>query len=112
MRVYEILEFTPDEATSALNDLAAMQQLAVSTELLKSLTEDEVKTINEAAQKTDAEKMAAMEQIAKAHAADDDFKVRALAAAKSALADYAAYFKTRGDDGQKTEIAKILAEIQ
>ena len=112
MRVYKILKFTPDEAKGALNDMVGVQQLAVSTELLNSLTEDEAKTINEAAQKTDEAKKTAMEQIAKVRAADEGFKSRAQAAAKKALEDYIAYFKTRGDDSQKAEIAKILAGIE
>lgn len=110
-RVYEILEFTPDGATNALNDLAGIQQVAVATELVKVLTEDEVKTLNGLAQKSDEEKKAAMEQIAKAHAADENFKAASLSAAKKVLDEHIAYLKTRGDDAQKAEIAKILAEI-
>lgn len=112
VRVYETLGFTPQEVKEALNDLAGLQQLAVATELLRSLTEDEVKTINGAAQKTDEEKKAAMEQIAKAHAVDEDFKSRAQVAAKKVLDGHIAYLKTRGVEGQKAGIAKILAGIE
>ncbi|MFA6376924.1 MAG: hypothetical protein WCX69_06010 [Candidatus Paceibacterota bacterium] len=111
-RVYETLKFVSEETKNALNDLAAVQQLAVSAELLKSLTETEVATLNsELAAKSDEEKKALIEGIAKAHAADDDFKARAQVAAKKVLDDHIAYLKTRGDDAQKAEIAKILAEI-
>ena len=111
-RVYGILKFTPDEAKRALNDLAGVQQLAVSAELLKSLTEAEVADLNnDFASKSEQERKATMEQIAKAHATDDDFKARAKTAAKKVLDEHIAYLKTRGDDGQKEAIGRILAEI-
>ncbi len=110
-KVYGILKFSDKEAQDSLNDLAGIQQVAVATELVKVLTEDEVKTLNELAQKSDEEKKALMEQIAKAHAADEGFKAAAQAAAKKVIDEHAAYLKTRGDDAQKAEIAKILAEI-
>ena len=109
--VYEILKFSPDEIKNALNDLAGIQQVAVATELVKVLGEDEVKTLNDLAQKTDEEKKAAMEQIAKAHANDETFKTAAQVAAKKVLDEHITYLKTRGDESQKAEIAKILAEI-
>jgi hypothetical protein len=76
------------------------------------LNEEEVKTLNGLAEKSDEDKKVAMEQIAKAHAADEDFKSRAQAAAKKVLDEHIAYLKTRGDEGQKAEIAKILSEIE
>jgi len=111
IKVYGILKFTETEAKDALNDLAGIQQVAVATEMVKVLTEDEVKTLNGLAQKTDEEKKAAMEQIAKMHAAEEGFKAAAQAAAKKVLDEHIAYLKTRGDEAQKAEIAKILAEI-
>jgi|GEM_PF-963365 hypothetical protein len=112
-RVYETLKFVSKETKSALNDLAAVQQLAVSTELLKSLTEAEVTVLNnELTTKTDEEKKTLIERIAKAHATDEDFRARAQVAARKVLNDHITYLKTRGDDVQKTEIAKILAEIE
>lgn len=111
-RVYETLKFTPDEAKGALNDLAGLQQLAVSTELLKSLTESEVASLNkDFAAKTEDERKAMVEQIAKAHGTDKNFMAAAQAAAKKVLDDHIAYLKTRGDDVQKEAIGKILAEI-
>jgi hypothetical protein len=110
-RVYGILKFSEAEAKDALNDLAGIQQVAVATELVKVLTEDEVKTLNGLAQKTDSERKTAMEQVAKAHAADEGFKKAAAAAAKKVIDEHIAYLKTRGDEAQKAEIAKILAEI-
>jgi len=110
--VYIILKFTEAEAKDALNDLAGVQQVAVATELVKVLNEEEVKTLNGLAEKSDEDKKVAMEQIAKAHAADEDFKSRAQAAAKKVLDEHIAYLKTRGDEGQKAEIAKILSEIE
>jgi len=110
-RVYGILKFSEDEAKDSLSDLAGIQQVAVATELMKVLGEEEVKTLNGLAQKTDEERKAAMEQIAKAHAGDEGFKTAAQAAAKKVLDEHIAYLKTRGDEAQKAEIAKILAEI-
>ena len=110
-KVYTILKFSEEEVKDALNDLAGIQQVAVATELVKVLTEDEVKTLNDLAQKSDAEKKAAMEQIAKAHAGDENFKKAAAEAAKRVVDEHAAYLKTRGDEAQKAEIAKILSEI-
>ena len=109
--VYAVLKFSENEAKEALSDLAGIQQVAVATELVKVLTEDEVKTLNDLAQKPDEEKKAAMEQIAKAHAADEGFKAAAQAAAKKVIDEHAAYLKTRGDDSQKAEIAQILGVI-
>jgi hypothetical protein len=111
MRVYKLLKFNSDEAKNALNGLAGTQQLAISAELLGSVTEDEVEVLNDAMQKNDGEKRIAIEQIAKAHENDGDFKFRARVAAKKVLDEHIAYLKTRGDEGQKAEIAKILAEI-
>jgi hypothetical protein len=111
VRVYEALKFTSEEVKGALNDLVGIQQIAVATELLKSLTESEVKTLNDLASKSDEEKKKTMEQIAQAHKDDKDFAGRARAAAKKVLDDHIAYLKTRGDEGQKEEIGKILAAI-
>ncbi len=110
-KVYGILKFSDKEAQNALNNLAGIQQVAVATELVKVLGEDEVKTLNDLAQKSDEEKKAAMEQIAKAHAADDGFKTAAQSAAKKVIDEHIAYLKTRGDEAQKAEIAKILEGI-
>lgn len=111
-RAYETLKFTPDEISGALNDLAGLQQLAVSTELLKSLTEAEVAALNkDFASKTEDERKAMIEQIAKAHATDENFKSRAQAAAKKVLDEHTAYLKTRGDGSQNQEISRILGEI-
>jgi len=111
-RSYEILKMTPQEIKNALSDLTGIQQLAVSTELIRSLTEAEVAALNnDLAAKSVEGKQAMIEEIAKAHAADNDFKARAQAAIKKTLDDHIAYIKTRGDDTQKAEVAKILAEI-
>jgi hypothetical protein len=111
-KVYAILRFTDKEADDALNGLAGVQQAAIANELLKTLNREEADQIGAISQKSDEEKKAAMEQIAKAHAGDEGFKVAAQAAAKKVLDEHIAYLKTRGDEGQKAEIAKILAEIE
>ena len=49
MRVYGVLKMTPEESKAALGDLAGLQQLALSAELLKDLTKDEAEELNEAA---------------------------------------------------------------
>jgi hypothetical protein len=111
-RVYSILKFTEAETDDALGDLAGIQQVAVATELVKMLNEEEIKTLNGLAEKSEVEKKAAMEQIVKVRATDSDFKYRAQAAAKKVLDEHIAYLKTRGDDNQKQAINKILAEIK
>ena len=111
-RIYEILEFTSDEIDATLKELAKIQQIAVSTVFLEVLTPEEIKAINGAAQKSSEEKKAIMEQIAKAHAGDENFKVRMQAEMKKVNDEHIAYLKTRGDDAQKAEIAKIMAEIE
>jgi len=50
-----------------------------------------------------------MDQIAQAHAADENFKVRMQSEIKKVIDEHIAYLKTCGDDGQKAEIAKVLA---
>jgi hypothetical protein len=113
VRVYEALKFTPDEINGALNDLAGIQQLAMATELLKSLTETEVAELNkDFAVKRELERKVMIERIAKTHASEDDFKARVQSAAKKVLNEHIAYLKTRGDGAQKEAIAKILAEIE
>jgi len=109
--VYVILKFSDKEAQDALNDLAAIQQVAVAAELVKTLTEEEAAELNAAAEKSDEEKKAVMEKIAKARAGDENFKNAAQAAAKKVIDEHIAYLKTRGDEAQKAEIAKILGEI-
>ncbi|MCU0653461.1 MAG: hypothetical protein MUD10_04340 [Candidatus Pacebacteria bacterium] len=111
-KVYSVLKFTDEEAESALGDLAALQQAAVANELLKTLTQEEADQIGAMDQKTDEERKAVMEQIAKTHAADKNFKQAAQAVAKQVLDEHIAYLKTRGDEGQKVEIAKILAGLE
>jgi copper oxidase (laccase) domain-containing protein len=111
-RVYEILKLTPEEIKAAIGELAKAQQAAVSAELLKSMTEEEAGLIAGLGQKTGGEQAAAMEKIAKNHLADENFKNRAIAAAKSVINEHIAYLKTRGDDHQKEQIAKILSEIE
>ncbi|HOI96993.1 MAG TPA: hypothetical protein PLA19_00645 [Candidatus Pacearchaeota archaeon] len=106
------MEFTFDDIDATLKELAKIQQIAVSTAFLGVLTPEEIKAINDAAQKSSEEKKAIMEQIAKAHAGDENFKVRMQAEMKKVNDEHIAYLKTRGDDSQKAEIAKILAEIE
>jgi len=111
VQVYKILKFTDEEIKNALNDLASIQQVVLATEMIKSFTPEEVKTVNDLAQASDEEKKAAMEKIAQAHVGDADFKTRAQAATKKVLYEHVIYLKTRGDESQKAEIAKILAGI-
>jgi len=111
-RIYRILKFSDKEAQDAINDLAAIQQVAVAAELVKALTKEEAAELSAAAQKSDEEKKAIMEKIAKAHAGDENFKNAARAAAKKVIDEHIAYLKTRGDEAQKAEIAKILTEIE
>jgi hypothetical protein len=111
-RVCAILKFTPDESREAINNLAGVQQIAVASELVRVLSEEEIKTMGDLAQKTAEEKKAVMEQIAVAHADDPKFKSASEAATQMVLTDYITYLKTRGDEAQKAEIAKVLAEIE
>jgi hypothetical protein len=111
IRIYKALGFAPDEIKELGNSLAGAQQLAVSTELLRSFTDEEKRAINESAQKSDEEKKAVVDRIAKAHITDDDFKSRAQDEVKKVLDEHIAYLKTCGDTAQKAEIAKILAEV-
>jgi len=55
-RIYEILEFTSDEIAAAMKELAKIQQAAVSTAFLEALAPEEIRAINDAAQKSDDEK--------------------------------------------------------
>ncbi len=107
-RVYQILEFSPEMIKTTLGELGAMQQIAIFTELVGVLTEKEADELNAAAEKSDEEKKAVMEKIAKARANDEGFKNAARAAAKKVIDEHIAYLKTRGDEAQKAEIAKIL----
>jgi len=111
VRIYGILEFTSEEVAAAMEKLAKIQQAAVSAAFLESLTPEEVKSINDAAQKSDQEKKAIIEQITQGHAVNEDFKNRTQAEIKKVISEHTAYLKTRGDDRQKNEIAKILAEF-
>ncbi len=110
-RIYEILEFTSDEIAAAMKELAKIQQAAVSTAFLEALAPEEIRAINDAAQKSDDEKKLIMDQIAQAHAADENFKVRMQSEIKKVIDEHIAYLKTCGDDGQKAEIAKVLAGL-
>ena len=111
-RVHAILKITPDEARDRINNLAGVQQIAVAYELMQVLTEEETKSLDSLEQIPDGEKGVVMERIAKAHANDPKFKSVAEAASQKVLADYIAYLRTRGDNVQKAEIAKILAEVE
>ena len=110
-RIYEILEFAPEQIEELKGDLAKAQQAAAAAEMLKNLTQDELKSIDEAAQKSDEDKKAAIEQIVKLRAADKNLKQAAAIAAKKVLDEHIDYLKTQGDEAQKAEIAKILAEM-
>jgi len=111
MRIYGILNFTPDEVKNAINDLAQIQQLRIMEELLKDMTAAEAAELSVLVSKSEEEKRVIIENIAKKHGTNEDFKTRVQAEAKKVQDDHVAYLKTRGDEKQKVEIAKIAAEI-
>lgn len=111
-RVYQVLKFSPETIKTTLGELGATQQIAIFTELVDVLTEKEAADLAAAAEKSDEEKKGVMEKIAKARVNDEGFKSAARAAAKKVIDEHIAYLKTRGDEVQKAEIAKILAEIE
>lgn len=111
MRIYKILELEPEDAASIINDLAKAQQLAVATELMGDLNKNDAIIIKESEQKTGKELDVAIESIAKNHINDQELKNRAQAAIYNVLNEHAAYLKSCGDNRQKEEIKKILAEI-
>ena len=110
-QTYKILKLNDAEIKSSLNNISILQQLAISTELLKSFTEKEIDIVSNLKGGTDADKKTAANLIAKEHAGDQDFAGRAQDAVKKVLDNHIAYLKTRGDDQQKAEISKVLAEI-
>lgn len=110
--IYQLLKFTPSEINETFQGITQVQQVAASSELLKSLNEDEIKIMTESVEKSDEEKQGIMEQIAKNHLNDVDLKSRTQAAITGVLEEHIAYLKTRGDDRQKEEISKILAGIE
>ena len=110
-KIYSILKFSDKEARGALNDLANIQQVAAATELFKVLTKEEIETLNGLAQKSSEERNAEMEKLVKNHVVDNNLQSSMQAAAKKAIDEHIAYLKTRGDDNQKKEIAKLLAQI-
>lgn len=81
-KVYSILKFGPEEIKNSLNELAMIQQIAISGELAQCLTKEEAEELGGLASKSDEEKRAATERIAKFHARDENFKNAAQAAAK------------------------------
>jgi hypothetical protein len=110
--IYQTLKFTAKEIEEALDGLAKVQQMAISTELLKSLTKEEITLVNGSLQKTEAEKSVLIEQIAKDHVTDQDFRDRAEIAVRRELNEHLAYLKTRGDENQRSAIAAIAAGIE
>jgi len=111
-RAFEILKFAPDKIEAALNDIAGLQQMAVSTELLKVLSQGEVEALNkEFESKSDEEKKTMMEAIVKDHSSDPAFVTAAQTAAQKVFDEQIAYLKTLGDSSQQEAVAKVLAEI-
>lgn len=110
-KAYGILKMPPDEIKIVLNDLGSLQRAAVLAELIKGLNEAEIKELAAVANNPEDRGKLVMEKIAVIHKDDADFGIRAQGAAKGILNDHINYLKTQGDDAQKAEIAKILAEI-
>lgn len=110
-KVYSILNFKEEEAEAAVKGLAGIQQMALLTELIKVLTDDEVNTINNLGEASDVEKRAVMDKIVKAHEGDAVFRAKAKEATKGVIKKYIAYLQTRGDDSQKAQISQALAGL-
>jgi hypothetical protein len=111
-RVYGVLKFSPTETKETVNNIAELQQLAVAAELIGNLTESEKMSLgNDFMIKSEDEKIKIISQIFQGHGSNEDFLARAQAAAKKVLDDHIAYLKTRGDEAQKAEVAKIMAEV-
>jgi hypothetical protein len=113
MRAYQVLKMTPQETQEALNGLAGLQHLALTSELLKDLTKDEVEELNKIAPTaTDEEKQKQIQMIAQKRQSNAEFGARVKVAIEKVMRDHISYLRSRGDDRQKEEITRILDEIQ
>jgi len=111
-RAFEVLKFTPEKIETSLNDIAELQQMAISTEVIRVLSETEVAALNkEFESKSDEEKKSMMEAIIKTHSTDPVFAAAIQAEVKKVLDEQVAYLKTLGDSSQQKEVAQILAAI-
>jgi len=112
IRVYKILGLTTEEIEKTFEDLAGIQQIAASTELLRVLDKDEVDMLNGLEQSSGAERVATLEKIIGKHKNDPGFSEKMQAAAKSVMNDHISTLKSRGDESQRARIAQVLAGIE
>ena len=111
-RVYGILKFSPEEIKKTVNNIAGLQQLAVAAAVAGDLSENEKAALGkDFMAKSADEKIEIIDQIFQARGDNKDFLAKAQAAAKKVIDEHVAYLKTRGDDAQKAEIAKILEGV-
>ncbi len=111
MRVYKILGLSEDEANQSWDDLVGVRQVAVVSELVKSMDEEEIGLANELMQNGDEAKITMIKKIIAGKENNNELIEKSQVAAERVLKDHILYLKTQGTETQKAEIAAILANI-
>lgn len=111
-RVYQVLKFTSEEVAEAINNLAALQQLAVAAELFKDLSPEEAKSFDsKLSNLSEEQRKNEIMAIIRKRQENEQFKAKMKDAVERVTASHLAYLKTRGDDSQKAQIAQVLAGV-
>jgi len=111
-RAYRVLKFTPEEIQQTFDSLADLEQLLLMNVLLKSLNKEEIVSLNKNfADATEDGKKKIIEEIIDARKHDKNFMDQICTVAAKTANDHIIFLKGRGDDAQKQEVAKVMAEI-
>jgi len=111
-RAYQVLDFSADEIEQTTGDLLKTCQNEASAEMLKILTEDDIATLSDVAEKDNDEKAKAMQQITQNHKNDENCKNLVEGAFKKVIGEHIDYLKTCGTEEQSEAIAEILSELE
>ena len=111
VQIYKVLQLTPEEIEKTFEDLAGIQQVAASTEILRVLDQNEVNELNGLEQIAGQERAAVLQKIIEKHKNDPGLSARIQASAANVLDEHIAFLQTRGNDEQKARIEQILAGL-
>jgi hypothetical protein len=112
MQIYGLLKFTTGEANRAFNEFGALIQIAVSAELLRDLSEDEVLNVGgEFPDKAPDEQKEMVMGVFRGRYVEEEASKRIVKATANAARKYFDYLRGRGNEDQKLEINQLLSEM-
>jgi|GEM_PF-3378873 len=112
INAYGILNFTDEQKEKALAEVAGLQQLAISREMIKDLTKDELEALGrETVKGEDQIDQGQIDAILKNHQPGKDLNLKVKLAVERVLRDQIDFLQTLGNDAQKEKIARLFADL-